>query len=253
MTNLATLLRLTKPLAVLDCESTGLDPEKDRIIQLAITIHYEHRDPIAWASLVNPGIPIPQNVHGLTDADVKDAPTFARIAPALAPKLLNVDIAGYHVTFDIAFLRVEFRRCNVDWPWAGTIIDGLQVFRKKEPHSLVNAYKRYVDPNGFGSAHDAGADVAATADVLLAQLKAYPDLPRNVEQLSAYCFPGRLDASGKFRMVNGVAICTFGKHKDKALKDVPRDYLDWLLANDFPADVKTIAADAKLGKYPGVR
>lgn len=250
MTNLATLLRLTQPLAVLDCESTGLDPEKDRIIQLAITIHYAHREPIAWASLVNPGIPIPQNVHGLTDADVKDAPTFARIAPALAPKLLNVDIAGYHVDFDIAFLRAEFKRASVSWDWNGHVIDALQVFRKKEPHSLTNAYKRFVGTE-MVNAHDAGADVTATAEVLAAQLNEYQDLPRDVGQLAAWCFPGRLDAGGKFRMVNGEATCQFGKHNGKTLKAIPKDYLDWLLSNDFPQDVKALAANAKLGIYPG--
>jgi DNA polymerase-3 subunit epsilon len=248
---LNTLLRLEKNLAVLDCESTGLDSEKDRIIQLAITIHYPSHDPIAWSSLVNPGIPIPQNVHGLTDADVKDAPTFARIAPALAPKLLNVDIAGHHVDFDIAFLRAEFKRANVDWPWNGVVIDTLSIFRKKEPHSLANAYKRFVNPEGFTDAHDAGADVTATGEVLAAQLNEYQDLPRDVQQLSAWCFPGRLDAGGKFKMINGVATCCFGKKwNGRAMKDIDVGFFDWILGNDFPADVKHLAAEAKLGRFP---
>jgi len=268
--NLAQFLRLERPLAELDLETTGFDPDKDRIIQIAVTIHYPHRDPIAWKSLINPGIPITntkEGKHGMTDADVADAPTFEAIGPALAPKLLNVDIAGYNVEFDIGFMRGQMKRCNVNWPWSGHVICSYQIYRKKMPHNLENAYREFGGDGGeplprgtkLEGAHDAGIDVAATEAVLRGQLLRYPDLPRTVKELEMFCFPNKANAiipSGQFVWVDGVACITFGKYvkqnggKPFPMNKVERNYWKFILDNDFAPDVKEIAASAMIGVYP---
>jgi uncharacterized protein (DUF3820 family) len=51
-------------------------------------------------------------------------------------------------------------------------------------------------------------------------------------------------------MVNGVAVCQFGKHRGVAMQDIPTSYFDWILGADFPPDVKALASAAKLGKFP---
>ena len=251
---LNTLLRLERNLAVCDCESTGLDPAVDRIIQLAITIHYPHREPIAWWSFVNPGIPILNTaIHGVSDADVADAPTFAQMASALATRLQHVDIAGFYVQFDIDFLRVEMKRAGVSWEWDGCAIDAHAIFRQREPHSLINAYKRFVDSTGFKGEHTAAQDVVATEAVAAAQLKEYADLPRTVKELSEYCNPqkiGAVDRGGKIIWQGNEAVLNFGKHKGITLRDVPLKYLDWLLTGDFSTDVKIIVQAALNGEFP---
>lgn len=252
------LLRLERSLFVLDLETTGLNPEVDRIIQIALTQVKPTGDAIAWTQLVNPLTPILNSkVHGITDDMVQSMPTWAQLAPPLGPKLLQADLAGHNVTFDVNFIRAEMKRAGVDWPWAGHLVDTLQVFRKKHPHTLSAAYKHYVDEKGFEGAHDAGNDVAATLAVLEAQLNAHQDLPRTVKDLSEFCFPpvaGALDREGKFvRDAAGHVIMNFGGpkgHRGKRLKDVPRDYLEWMLKGTFQDDAKRIVEDALNGVYP---
>lgn len=252
---LNSILQLERPLAVLDLESTGVNVDQDRIVQIAITIHYPHRDPIAWTTLINPERPIPNShVHGVKDDDVVDHPRFVQVAPALAPKLLKADIAGYNVTFDVNLLRAEMRRANVEWNWEGHMIDAYQIFRMKVGHTLTNAYKRFVDPAGFPDAHDAGKDVAATEKVLHAQLREFTDLPRTVKALSEVCFPkpqDAVDGSGKFVWREGSVVCNFGKHKGVKLENMPRAYLTWMFeTGDFRDDVKTLVQNALQGGYP---
>lgn len=266
--NLANYLTLERPLAVLDLETTGFDAEKERIVQIALTIHYPHRDPIQWMSLVNPGIPIrnASESHGITDEAVKDSPSFLQIAPALAPKILHVDIAGYNVDFDITFLRAEMRRSGVTWEWSGCVIDAYRIYKRKKPHNLTNAYLEYGGDNGeplppghiLDGAHNAGVDVQATEMALRGQLLRHSDLPRNVKELELWCFPQKpnaIDRAGKFLWVNDVACITFGKHAKngpRPMKEVPRDYFDYIAnpINGFPPDMREIAAAAAAGKFP---
>jgi DNA polymerase-3 subunit epsilon len=263
---LADYLQLTRSLAVLDLETTGLNPEQDRIVQIGITMHYVHKDPVSWQSFVNPGRNIENShFHGVSDSMVREAPTFLMIAPALAPRLLAVDIMGYNVEFDIGMLRAEMKRANVDWPWNGHIIDPYQIYRRRRPHSLSAAYEEYGGEEGnslpegtkLEGAHDAGIDVAAAEVVLRGQLLRYPDLPKTPEALEDYCFPRKanaLDKSGRLLIWhNGVACIAFGKHArngPKPLKDLDRSYMEWIIANDFPEDVKGILQGVLMGVFP---
>lgn len=252
------LLRLERSIYVFDLETTSLDPRVARIIQIGLVQHKPDAEPIRWLQLVNPTVPILNTVegkHGITDADVADKPTFAQIAPALGPKLLHVDLIGHHVHYDIDVTRAEMARAGVDWPWGGYAVDTCQIYRLKMPHTLINAYKEYVDEQGYDGPHDAGNDVKATEEVLAAQLSRYQDLPRTMKELSEFCFPpvaGALDREAKFVRVDGEIVCNFGGakgHRGKRLKDVPRSYLEWMLSTNFPSDTKKIVEDALNGIY----
>lgn len=265
--NLAQYLVLERPLAVLDLETTGFDETKDRICQISVTIHYLQRDPIHWESLVNPECPImnAKESHGITDDRVREAPTFRMMAAALAPKLLNVDIMGYNVDFDIKFLRAEMKRAGVDWAWKGYTVDSYIIYRKKKAHNLTNAYLEYGGENGeplpagttLEGAHDAGVDVRATEIVLRGQLLRHSDLPKTVKELSQWCFPlkaNAIDASGKFVWNDkGEPCIAFGKHAKNGpcpMRNVERNYWKFITDNDFPQDCKEIASAAMMGIYP---
>src|SRR5580693_6024757 len=117
MRELATRLKITRPLCFLDLETTGTTPEVDRILELAwMAVHPDGRVK-RYRTLVNPEMPIPEEasaVHGIRDADVKDAPKFREIAPEIARFLLHWDIAGYNVRrFDLKLLAIEFGRCGI--------------------------------------------------------------------------------------------------------------------------------------------
>lgn len=279
------LLRLERNLAVLDLETTGISPKVDRIVQIAITVHYPHKDPLSWKSLINPEIPILNTKnHGISDLDMntcqrckqaehhhphdqceghRPPPRFRDVAPVLAPKLKNIDICGYNVkNFDVELLQEEMTRAQVEWKFDGCIVDPLQIYRMRRGHNLTNCYLEYGGPNGqpieederTKNAHDAGVDVEMTEIALHGQLHRYPDLPRTVKELSAFCFPhpeNAVDQTGKFVWVGEDAAFNFGKWRGKLLKDPQvRPYLKWLSGADFPDEVKDIAADALMGIFP---
>lgn len=261
------ILKLTRPLAILDLETTGLNPDLERIVQIAITKHYPDQEPIAWSTLVNPGIPIKNSgLHRVTDERVAAHPPFSHWAKHLAPKLENVDIGGQNVGFDIGFLTAEMRRAGVKmddgrpWEFTGHIVDTLMIARLMIPHTLSNLYKRFVDPagipiqaNGISEAHDAGNDVRYTTDVLCGQLKEFSELPRTVAELSEFCFKKKdgIDKQGKFIWIDDKPCINFGKHRGTPIQNVDKGYLIWMINTpNFPDDAVLIAGDALKGIYP---
>lgn len=103
------------PYAIIDLETTGLDPLKHRIVEAAVirqradgTVEDE------WSTLINPGIdPGPSTrIHGLTAADLVDAPSFAQVARQIAARISDAVVVAHNVTFDTAFLTSEFTRIS---------------------------------------------------------------------------------------------------------------------------------------------
>ena len=120
-------------MAVWDLETTGLDPEKDRITQIAIiTISNLGEVEEEWSSYVNPGIPIPPEVTALTgisDETVKDAPPFEELWMEVMLRLSHDILIGYNAAaFDAPFLCAELRRCGQEY-LAISCLDPLIIIR----------------------------------------------------------------------------------------------------------------------------
>ncbi|MBN1269055.1 MAG: 3'-5' exonuclease, partial [Kiritimatiellae bacterium] len=180
-------LKLQRPLAVFDIESTGVNRRKDRIIDLAIVTLLPDGSQSTFTFRVNPEMPIPAQatkVHGITDADVKDCPTFKQVAADVAACLEGCDLAGYNILgFDIPLLEEEFRRAEVPFNMDGRrVVDAQRIFHQNEPRDLTAALKFYCGEMHLG-AHGALEDVLATVRVLDGELARYKDLPRDVEGL----------------------------------------------------------------------
>lgn len=101
---------------VVDVETTGLDPETNRIIQIALIRTDAFANPLGyWTTFVNPEMPITNSeIHGITDADVENAPTFAVIVDDIAAKLDGQVLVGHNLAFDVAFLNSEAARAGRD-------------------------------------------------------------------------------------------------------------------------------------------
>jgi DNA polymerase III subunit epsilon len=246
-------IQLDRPLAVLDLETTGIDPKVDRIIEVSVLKLLPGGGQDHRTRRVNPGVPIPPEataIHGISDDDVADCPSFRAIAPGLARYLDGCDLAGFNIlNFDLRLLAAEFNRAGLVLPVAGRkVIDACRIFHQRERRDLTAAYKFYCGLEHAG-AHGAEADVLATAAILDAQVERYGDLPKTVDGLHDQCNdPDALDMSGMFaRDEDGVIVFVKGKYKGRMLEDVAGDkpdYLDWMLKADFFDDTKEIVAGA---------
>ena len=276
-------LNLTRPLIVFDLETTGLDFIRDRIIQISYIKVSPDGTEKRENLFVNPEKPIPHEVvelTGITDDDVKDAPTFKTLAPQLCEKFKGCDFAGYNSNhFDIPMLAEEFLRAGIDFDFSKVrLIDAQTIFHKMERRNLAAAYKFYCGrkmEDDF-TAHRADEDTEATYRVLMGELDKYapgvqeePDrvLENDMDYLAEFSkqndnvdFAGRivwkpvigadgkpvLDADGKEQKVE---VFNFGKYKGRPVADVLRTdigYYSWMMGGDFTFNTKQVLTRIRL-------
>jgi DNA polymerase-3 subunit epsilon len=249
-------LALQRPLAFFDLETTGTKIGKDRIVQIGIVRLLLDGSRERYQTLVNPGIPIPAEataVHGITDLDVAMAPTLDAIASEVLDNLSGCDLSGFNcLRFDVPFLAEELHRVGVEWDHAALrIVDVARIYHLMEPRNLSAALKFYCGREHEG-AHDALADVEATADVLLAQLERYPEqLQGTVDFLGELSGDRKRspDAAGKLKFDDNGQIClTFGKYAGWTLENIGRNdpgYLQWLMTKaDLPGSTLAVMRNA---------
>lgn len=251
-------LKLKKPLAFFDLETTGIDVVNDRIVEISILKVNPDQSKDIKTMLINPTIPIPKQsseIHGIYDDDIKDAPTFKEAGKTIAKFLDGCDLAGYNSNkFDIPLLIEEFLRNDIDFSLKNrNFIDVQVIFHKKEQRTLTAAYKLYCGKELVG-AHGAEADTSATYEVLKAQLDRYDDLENDVEYLSKFSHhTNNVDFAGRIIFnKDGVETFNFGKHKGKTVEDVLKkesSYYSWIMNNDFPLFTKKILTDIKLRQF----
>ncbi|RQO31203.1 DNA polymerase III subunit epsilon [Taibaiella sp. KBW10] len=240
-------LQLEKPIAFFDLETTGVDPAKDRIIEIAIVKLNTDGTRDTYIKRINPERAIPAEttaIHGITDDDVKDAPTFKQVAHDIFTFIKNCDLGGYNSNkFDIPCLAEELLRAGVEVDFKKRkLVDVQQVFYKMEPRTLSAAYNFYCQKEHV-NAHAALADVEATIEILESQLDRYNGtIENNVVEL--HKFTGGddfVDYARRIVLKNGVAVFNFGKHKgvpvEQVFKKEPQ-YYDWMMQSDFALNTK---------------
>lgn len=254
-------LKISRPIVFFDLEATGTNPQVDRIVEICVAKLMPGGENEIKTRRVNPGIPIPAEtteIHGITDKDVENEPSFSAIAASLNLYFENCDIAGYNIIrFDIPLLCNEFKRAGYNFSTEGRkLIDAQTIFHKMEPRTLSAAYSFFCGKN-LEDAHSAEADVLATIEVLDAELEKYSKLPREIDELHDFCNPSDpkwIDSTGKFKWNDkNEAVVAFGKNKGILLKDIAvqnPNFLSWMTRMDFVEDAKKIAKDALAGKFP---
>lgn len=279
-------LNLTKPLVIFDLEATGLDLVNDRIIQISyvkVSPGDKEGEEERKSIFVNPGKPIPafvQQLTGITDDMVKDAPTFKQLAKQLADSFIGCDFAGFNSDrFDVPMLAEEFLRAGIDFDFSKCrLIDAQNIFHKREPRNLAAAYRFYTGHKMEDDfrAHRADQDAEATYRVLMGELDKYDPttveepsqaLPNDMNVLAEESrmnnnvdFAGRIvweDVKDK----NGKALAdkdgkplrhevfNFGKYKGHVVTDVlHRDpgYYSWMLNADFTLNTKQVLTRIRL-------
>ena len=248
-------LKLKRPLAFFDLETTGLDIAKDRIVEISILKVSPDGKEETYTRRINPTIPMSKQaseITGITDSDLKDMPTFKEVAPEIVKFLDNCDIAGYNSNkFDIPLLAEEFIRAEIDFDFSKRkIIDVQVIYHKKEQRTLKAAYKFYCDKD-LENAHSAEADTYATYEILKKQIERYNDLGDDVNSLSKFSFHTRnVDFVGRIIYNdNDVPVFNFGKYKGKPVAEVLKKdpgYYGWMMNADFPLYTKKVLTKIRL-------
>lgn len=248
-------LKLKRPLIVFDLETTGIDTSKDRIVEVCfLKIHPDGTREVKTRR-INPEMPIPKEataVHGISDADVANEPTFRQIARNMAEWIDGCDFAGYNSNrFDVPVLVEEFLRAEVNIDLSNChFIDVQNIFHKREQRTLGAAYKFYCGAE-IENAHSAQADTEATFEVLLGQLERYDDLETDVESLAKYTsMSNNVDFAGRvIRDEKGIPVFNFGKYKGRSVSEVftfEPSYYSWMMNGDFTLNTKNVITDIRL-------
>lgn len=235
---------LERMLAI-DLEATGLDPLRDRIVELAVVRAGDGL--VLLHERFHPGVPIPPlatAVHGISDADVAHCDFFATRASDVLKILEGAVLVGYNSRrFDTVMLDAELRRAGEKGLDLASLqeIDLLRVWAASERRTLELAVQRFLG-HGHEGAHGALDDAEVLIPLLQAMKRAWGLEDWDLLDLSRP--PAEVDRSGKLRLDrSGRVVFNFGQHAGEPVSE-HEDYLDWMLGADFPPD--TLHAIRKL-------
>lgn len=222
-----------------DCETTGLDLDKDRIIEVA-AVRFNMNEILAeMETLVDPERDIPAEsikIHNITEEMVKDQPKIRAVLPELLEFIGDYTIVGHGIDFDINMIANAAERAGVPCKIKkNQVIDTLRMARlygESAINSLQHLRKHFnIQPEG---AHRAMSDVVVNVDVFRQLAKEYPTTEKLFQTLSK---PIRLK------------VMPLGKHKGRKLSDIPLNYLLWAAKLKFDKDLTyTIRSEIKRRK-----
>ena len=256
-------LKLLRPILFLDIQTTGLDTRTDRIVRLSTLKVQPDGTEEFRSGLINPMMPISPGatqVHGITNEQVADAPTFNSYAKALQQYMQGCDIAGFAVRrFHIRILKNEFRNAGISLELDQiAILDAMEVFHKLQPRDFRAACKTYLgtDPP---DTKDPEANIHAIRQIINSQIETTHTLPDTPAQIDSWVTGAAhrqyIDNEGRFIWSEqGEPTINFGKYRGHSLRDMSEfqnDYLLWIAQNEsFTPQQREIAADAAEGIIP---
>ena len=268
-------IKINKPIAFFDLETTGVNISTDRIIEICIVRVSPPDEKVEVKTFrVNPGMPIPDQssaIHGIYDKDVADKPLFPEIAQQVNQFMKDCDLGGFNsIRFDIPLLIEEFFRAGIEFDITKRkLIDSQRIFHLMEPRTLGAAYKFYCNKD-LENAHSAEADTLATYEILKAQVARYADkqvkdaegkisvpIKNDMAVLHEFSVGNMVDLAGRMIMSDkGEELFNFGKYKGMKVKDtLLKDpmYYDWIMKGDFPHDTKKKLTQIKLKNFGGLK
>lgn len=244
-------MNLDRPLCTLDCETTGTDPVADRIITFYACRDFPSGDFDELDLKFNPEkeiTPENQEIHGISNSDVKDWPKFDAAAGREILQFIDgCVLSGFNILgFDAQIIHESLERVGVHWDVnSATIVDAGALFKVMEPRGLDAAVPFYCKRKHEG-AHGAKADALATRDVFFAQINRYENLMEmSAEQIADFCRTNkdgtkRLDLAGTI-MLSKAGVPVFGTKRNRGVpltQDI--GYCGWIQRSDFPRSTKQV-------------
>ena len=230
-----------------DLETTGVDVDNDRIVQIAWMVLDEDLlivgEPMSF--LVNPGIPIPKgasDVHGITDHMVSKSPMLVKIIPKLIKAMKGCYIGGFNSnSFDVPLLVNEFIRYGTPLPFDNNtrFIDVLAMYRNLNSMKLSAIYRRLFNEELEG-AHDALSDVQATRRILR-RITGESEEPGNTPDEWAN-YAGGMNDPYWFKKVGENLVFAKGKHEN-CIVSLQKSYCEWMMSKPFAINTKATLCD----------
>ncbi len=211
----------------IDCESTGLDPKNDRIVEVAAVTFTLDGILSEFETLVDPEVEIPQNsiaIHHITQDMVQGKPKIGEILGQLFELIGPHPIIGHGITYDIDILAHHAQRCNIPCNIRkNPFFDTLRLARLygESPSNSLETLRQHFNIAEEG-AHRAMSDVIVNIQVFKKLSQHFRTLEQITEALSR-----------PIQMKN----MPLGKHKGRSLKEIPVEYLRWAANQDFDQDL----------------
>ena len=211
-----------------DCESTGLDPEKDRIVEIAAVKFTFDRIIDSKETLINPEILIPQEttlIHHITDEMVRKSPKIEEVIQDYLDFIGDHIVVGHGIPFDLALLNAEANRsgitgCNL---FNHKYLDTLRLARLygESPTNSLESLRKHFNIQGI-NAHRAMSDVLVNIDVFKYLSQGFNTIEEMFKKLEK---PIALKAM------------PLGKHKGRPFREIPIEYLRWACHQNFDQDL----------------
>jgi DNA polymerase III subunit epsilon len=211
----------------LDCESTGLDPDKDRLLEVAVARFNFDQVLQKFETLVDPECDIPQvsqDIHKISKEMLEGKPKIATVLPEILKMIDGYILVGHGIGFDISLIAAEAKRnqipCKIEQQ---RYIDTLRLARLYG-ESPVNSLQRLrehfnIEPEG---AHRAMSDVIVNIEVFKYLTKTFHTTDQIFNTLAK---PIKLK------------VMPLGKHKGRKFDEIPLEYLLWAEKKDFDQDL----------------
>lgn len=244
------------PVVYFDLETTDADPDYCRTVTLSACSNG------VWKSwlfdpciLISPGA---SKVHGYIDIDVIGKPKFSDCVQDIYPLFDRAYWCAYNGhAFDFKIIKREFELAGHKQPVSLGKIDPYRIFLKycgkagRGQRTLSAAYSHYCQKE-IVNAHDAKADTSAMIEILHSQIAVHgiKDMDTLIE--ASVFYDRKVDKKGFFIFKGRslMACSGFGRFSGMPMNQIPASYYKWLIANNFPDDVKEIAKKAIMGYFP---
>ncbi len=211
----------------LDCETTGLDPVADQIIEIAVVIFSFDKALQTFETLIDPGCSIPESsiaIHHIDNSMVVGKPKIQEVLPEILKLINRHIIVGHGIGLDIAFLLEAAKRnaipCTLE---SNATLDTLRMARLygESPTNSLERLREHFNIASEG-AHRAMSDVIVNIEVFKYLAASYQTTHQLFERLKR---PIPLKAM------------PLGKHKGRHFSEIPLEYLQWAAHKDFDQDL----------------
>lgn len=210
-----------------DCEATGLDPKKDRAVEIAAVRFTLEGEQASYETLVNPECPIPkesQDIHHISDVMVADAPKVEEVLEKVLAFIGQGPIVGHSVGYDIELLANSADRHNIPHHLHTLpVLDTLRLARLygESPTNSLEALRKHFNIVAEG-AHRAMSDVIVNIQVFRHLSTKFKTTEQILERLKSPIALPKMP---------------LGKHKGRPFREIPLQYLQWAQHQNFDQDL----------------